>query len=74
MAGGGGKRHCALTETQMARLIGGGGRGGYGGVVGEMAVALLRWFASSATAKLRGNNGGAAELVCSALWGDEMKN
>ena len=52
MAGGGGKRHCALTETQMARLIGGGGRAGYGGVVGEMADAFLRWFASSATAKL----------------------
>ena len=32
----------ALTETQMARLIGGGGRVGYGGVVVELAVMLLR--------------------------------
>ena len=35
--------------------------------------AFLRWFASSATAKLRGNNGGAAELACCARWGEEMK-
>ena len=35
--------------------------------------AFLRWFASSATAKLRGNNGGVAELACCARWGEEMK-
>ena len=34
---------------------------------------FLRWFASSATAKLRGNNGGAAELACCVWWGEEMK-
>ena len=32
----------ALTETQTARLIGGGGRVGYGGVVVELAVTLLQ--------------------------------
>jgi len=40
----------------------------------KMEFAFFRWFVSSTTAKLRGNNGGAAELACCALWGDEMKN
>ena len=35
--------------------------------------AFLRWFASSAMAKLYGNNGRAAELACCARWGEEMK-
>ena len=74
MAGGGGKRHCALTETQMARLIGGGGRAGYGGVVGEMAVAFLRWFASSATAKLARQQWQALSSVAACGGGDGNEN
>ena len=51
--GGGGGKTATATNTlgSPTQQRGGRARGSYGGVEGEMAVALLRWFASSATAK-----------------------
>ena len=51
--GGGGGKTATATNTlgSPTQQRGGRARGSYGGVEGEMAVALLRWFASLATAK-----------------------
>ena len=46
MAGGGGNSQCALTKTQSAQLRGGGGRGGHGGAIDELAVVFLQRRAS----------------------------
>ena len=75
MAGGGGKRHCALTETQMARLIGGDRRGdGDGaktvinrtkvvrqGSETEAELARQQWRALSSVAACGGGEGGKLE-------------
>ena len=44
--GDGGSGQCALTKTQSAQLRGGGGRGGHGRAMVELAVVFLRWRAS----------------------------
>ena len=57
----------------MAQLGGGDGRGGHGGAGVKTEFAFLRWFASSATAKLRGSDGGAAVLRLLLLRAGEVK-
>ena len=60
--------HSDLTKARMDRLSGGGRRGEHGEATVKTEFAFLWWFASSATAKLRGNDGGVAELACCARW------
>jgi len=74
MAGGGGNGQCALTKTQSAQLRGGGGRGGQGGAMDELAVTFLRWRASLEMAWLARQWRRGRALLLRAVEAKEVKN